>query len=235
MKMFKFIALNLFVLGLSACGGDGDGSGSTPDLSDSDAVYELEFKTNWTAANFATNFPSDRHFSGLIGLTHNSNAKLFEAGTLASNGIVSMAETGAKGTLKAEIEGLQNQGDSHSTVDGGGIPASASSVNLTFGISQDHPLVSVVTMIAPSPDWFTGINSVPLFVDGKWVEELEIQLISYDAGSDSGVTFSSANLATTPRATVTKLTTDRADTDFENGVHAVTSQSIGTFTLKKVN
>ncbi|WP_299020007.1 spondin domain-containing protein [uncultured Photobacterium sp.] len=230
MKVFEFLALNLVVISLSACGG-GSSSGST----ESTVSYELEFKTNWSVTNFSTNFPSNRHFSGLIGLTHNSTVKIFEVGALASNGIVSMAETGSKGLLKSDIEDMQNQGNSGSTIDGQGIPAGLTSVSVIFDISQDHPLVSVVTMIAPSPDWFTGVSNIPLFVDGQWVEEIEIQLTSYDAGSDSGVTFTSANLATNPRSPITKLTTARADADFESGFHFLTSLSIGTFKLKKIN
>ncbi|WP_064606595.1 spondin domain-containing protein [Photobacterium sp. J15] len=231
MKVVKFIAVNLFVIGLSACGG----SGGSSDTGGSTASYELEFTTNWSAGNFSTNFPTNRHFSGLIGLTHNSKVKIFEEGVLASDGIVSVAETGSKNLLRNEIGDLQNQGDSGATIDGSGIPEGSTSVTATFEVSQDHPLVSIVTMLAPSPDWFTGVNSLPLYVDGEWVEEIEVQLISYDAGSDSGLTFSSGNSATTPRGNITKLTTDRSDTDFENGVHFSTSLTIGTFKFKKIN
>ena len=201
--------------------------------SDSTALYELEFITHWSAANFSTNFPTNRHFSGLIGLTHNSDIKIFEVGSLASSGIVSMAETGSKSLLKTEIEDFQNRGQSGSTIDGLGIPSTSNFVSVIFEVSRDHPLVSVVSMIAPSPDWFTGINSVPLYSDGQWVEQIDISVIAYDAGSDSGVTFRSNNLATIPRTSITKLSSSRADTDFQNGVHFSSLLSIGRFTLTK--
>ncbi len=51
----------------------------------------------------------------------------------------------------------------------------------SIDISQDYPYISLVSMLAPSPDWFTGLNSYQLFVDGKWVESVDVFLNTYDA------------------------------------------------------
>ena len=49
------------------------------DVSNSEtATYELTLNSNWSANNFSTNFPSNRHFSGVIGLTHNAHGGIFE-------------------------------------------------------------------------------------------------------------------------------------------------------------
>lgn len=226
MRVLKNIFVLIIVLVISSCKSSSDPSPET-------ATYELVFTTNWSAANFSTNFPSSRHFSGLIGLTHNSKVRIFEASTLASAGIVSMAETGSKTLLISEIEDFQNLGQSGVTINGPGMPSTSTSASVSFEVSQTHSLVSVVTMIAPSPDWFTGINSIPLFVNGQWVDQIEINLTSYDAGSDSGRVFTSANAVTSPRDMVTKLTSIRTDTDFENGVHFSTLLSIGSFKLTR--
>ena len=61
-------------------------------------------------------------------------------------------------------------------------------------------------MIAPSPDWFVGVHDLSLLVDGNWVDELVIDLEAYDAGTDSGATYTSANQRTSPQASITRLT-----------------------------
>lgn len=199
------------------------------------ATYELTVNSNWDANKFSTNFPANRHFSGVVGLTHNSDGKIFTLAKLASDGIVQVAETGNKIQLLSEIGVLQNNGHSFSTIDGNGITVDQNSVTLTFNMSKDHPYFSFVTMIAPSPDWFTGINSYQLFSDGKWVDSVDIPLNTYDAGSDSGLIFTSANAPTTPPEVITRLTTERADTDFENGVHYSSLLPVATITIKRLN
>ena len=58
---------------------------------------------------------------------------------------------------------------------------------MTFDIDVDSPLVTHVSMIAPSPDWFVGVNSLSLLEGGSFMSSVVIQLFAYDAGTDSGV------------------------------------------------
>jgi len=53
-------------------------------------------------------------------------------------------------------------------------------------------------MLAPSPDWYTGIVNLNLYKNNKWVDEMTVKGVVYDAGTDSGVTYKSANLKTDP-------------------------------------
>lgn len=232
MKLIPFLISSFIVLTLTGCGSD---SNDNFDPTSQTARYEIEFDTNWSAVNFPTNFPENRHFSGLIGLTHNQEVRVIEPNVLADDGVVSVAETGSKDILISEVNTLQNLGVAGNLISGDGIPVNDDDVDVQFDISQDFPLVSVITMLAPSPDWFTGIDSVELFVNGAWVNEVTVQALVYDAGSDSGVTFTSENDPTNPRVPVSLLTTPRADTDFEQGVHYQNQLHIGTFKLKRVD
>jgi serine/threonine protein kinase len=36
--------------------------------------------------------------------------------------------------------------------------------------------VTLVSMVAPSPDWFVGVGGLPLLQDGQWVDELVVPL-----------------------------------------------------------
>ncbi|WP_305461026.1 spondin domain-containing protein [Photobacterium leiognathi] len=233
MKLFLFILFAVTALFIQGCGGSSDNDSKDP--TSQTARYTLDFDSDWDAANFPTNYPTNRHFSGLIGLTHNAEVKLFEVGQTASAGVISVAETGSKTTLESEIGIIQNNGNSGHTISGNGIPATDDDVEVQFDISQDYPLVSVITMLAPSPDWFTGVDSVALFKEGKWQNEVEVQLWVYDAGSDSGIDFTAPDFPISPPNPIYLLTTLRVDTDFQDGVQYQTKQHIGTFKFERID
>ena len=45
-------------------------------------------------------------------------------------------------------------------------------MNAEIRATEDYSLVSFATMIAPSPDWFTGAAGIPLFENGTWKESI---------------------------------------------------------------
>ncbi|MCO7189121.1 MULTISPECIES: spondin domain-containing protein [unclassified Pseudoalteromonas] len=197
-------------------------------------TYQLTFTRTWESDNFPTNFPGNSHFSPLVGLTHNQDGFIFKPSTTASAGMISMAETGSKTALKDEISTIQNAGHSNYLIDESGVSGSAKSVTFTFEASQQFPLLSVVSMVAPSPDWFIGLESFPLFTDNQWIDSQTIQLKVYDAGSDSGPRFSSTNQATSPAEPIMLLTSDPSDSDFSQGVHAQSGDYIGMIEIKRL-
>lgn len=59
-----------------------------------------------------------------------------------------------------------------------------------FRVDSDHHLVSFVSMISPSPDWFVGISALELCQsDCSWLENKIIELYPWDAGTDKGTTY----------------------------------------------
>lgn len=164
-----------------------------------EARYRVDFDATWSAATHPDDFPFLPHFSGLIGGTHDAGAVFWEPGGLASPGMESMAETGSKTALQGEVNAAIASGDAEHLLSGGGIPLSPGSASLTFDVSQSWPLVSLVSMLAPSPDWFVGVSGLPLFVDGAWRNTVVVALDTWDAGTDSGTTYNAANLDTVPQ------------------------------------
>jgi hypothetical protein len=67
------------------------------------------------------------------------------------------------------------------------------------------PLATIVTMVAPSPDWFAGASGLPLFANGAWVDQLVVPMHPYDAGTDSGAGFLSPDADTQPRMPIALL------------------------------
>ena len=169
------------------------------------AKYQFTFDATWSEETHPDDFPPNPHFSGLIGASHNDNVKFWDEGELASPGIKNMAETGSKDPLRSEINDAISDGTAFKLLGGGGINPSPGSVVIAFKVSEDYPLVSLVSMIAPSPDWFVGVDSLNLFENGAFVEEKIAVLYAYDAGTDSGTTYTSPNEPTDPPITIFKI------------------------------
>ena len=132
-------------------------------------------------------------------MTHNAETHLFETGMIATDGIVIMAQSGSRNELNDEIEDVIDDGGAEFLINGGGIAQSPDVIDFEFDITSTHPYVSMTSMVAPSPDWFVALRDLNLFENGEWVESRIFQFHIYDAGSDSGVTFTSSNENTDPR------------------------------------
>jgi len=108
--------------------------------------------------------PSTPHFSRLVGGTHNGATHFWAVGSSASVGIKNMAEEGnvrpsmTKSAPLSQRAALVLLGDP--------IPDSPGSASLEFQIPQTHPLVTLVSMVEPSPDWFVGVSALALFENG---------------------------------------------------------------------
>ena len=116
-----------------------------------------------------------------------------------------MAERGSKTPLDEEIRAAKAEGTADKLLSGDGIARSPASVSLDFVIRRDHPLVTLVSMVAPSPDWFGGVSALSLLEGDHWVNELRVELFAYDAGTDSGTTYDSANRPTSPREPIQQI------------------------------
>ena len=164
--------------------------------------YTLTFNSTWSATTHPNAFPSGAHFSGIVGMVHKQDVKLFELDKTASAGIEAMAEGGKKTPLDQEI---YDKGGA--LISGGGLGTSPASVSTTIGLDKDHSYLSVVSMIAPSPDWFIGIRDINLMENGQWVDTKTIPVNVYDAGTETGNTFSFDHQAESPHNAISRIIT----------------------------
>lgn len=59
-----------------------------------------------------------------------------------------------------------------------------------FSVDRHRHLMSFLTMLGPSPDWNVGLSAEDLCTkDCGWVQKVVQDLIPWDAGTDSGVTY----------------------------------------------
>ena len=164
------------------------------------AEYRVTFEVDWNNTDHPGLPPND-HFSGLIGGSHNGDVSFWTPYTYASLGIERMAESGSKIELTNEVNAAIGNGTAPawSLISGGGIgsPTVGKSVSTTFQMSSCYPLVSLTSMIAPSPDWFVGVHDLPLYENGRWRKKVVVELLPWDSGTDSATTFVHSNMDST--------------------------------------
>ena len=170
------------------------------------ARYRVTFQATWSVATHPDDFPSSAHFSPLVGGTHNAGVTFWQEGVVSTLGIRNMAERGFTSTLSDEINVAIGSGKAERVFTGSGI-GSPAATSLDFDVSQTHPLVTLVTMVAPSPDWFVGVAGLPLFENKAWVDEKRIDLIPWDAGTDNGPTFTSPDVPAEPTRPIARILT----------------------------
>ncbi len=198
-------------------------AGELPPVPDS-AVYRVVFDATWSAATHPNNFPGGAHFSSLIGAVHDDGVRFWARGETASPGIESMAETGATGRLTAEVRARIPQ-NALSVINGPALGSPAVATIPRVVVRLDYPLVTLVTMIAPSPDWFVGVSGLSLMDElGQWVDELEVILYPYDSGTDDGTSYTSVNADSSPPQPIRNI---RGEAPFSDA-------PIGTFTFTRI-
>ncbi|KAL8189825.1 UNVERIFIED_CONTAM: Spondin-2 [Gekko kuhli] len=154
------------------------------------AKYSIVFTGKWSQVAFPKQYPLYRppaQWSPLLGVVHSSDYNMWKKNEFASNGMRDFAERGETWTVMKEIE------------------AAGEKIQSVHGIFSAPAISSA--RIVPSPDWFVGIDGLNLCEKDHWTEQVSVELSPYDAGTDSGFTFSSPNFATIPQEPVTEIVT----------------------------
>jgi hypothetical protein len=191
------------------------------------ARYAVTFDATWRRETHPTDFPADAHFSRLIGGTHSSRVSFWTEGASASAGIEAMAERGAVSPFDQEIQAAIDAGTAARLIRGDGLDSSPAATGVEFDVVREHPLVTLVTMVAPSPDWFVGVHDLSLIEGGDWAAQKTVTLHALDAGTDSGSSYASADRDTQPREPIRRL----------DGYPVAVGASVapfGTFTFRRL-
>ena len=171
------------------------------------ATYRVTFEGKFTASALANgvSVPSGERFTTLIGAVHNDQVTFWSEGGTASAGVEAVAELGITGTFKSEINAAMPNALAviQQSIASGGTATATADITLT----TDHPLVTLLTMVSQSPDWFVGVSGLSLrnAADDGWQPSLTVDLFPWDAGTEEGTEFSLSNAATSPQGDITSI------------------------------
>jgi len=170
-----------------------------------EATYQVKFIGNFSADVFpGDNFPSNPHFSPVNVVSHNKDYTLFKKGGLATAGVQDVAETGNPSELTKELNAAQMVNSVLAFTRTGPVDGDAV-VSVTIKVKADAPYLSVLSMIAPSPDWVVGLSSVKLLRKGRFIKRAYAPLYAIDGGTDSGLDYTSRNEVTDPQGVISRL------------------------------
>jgi len=168
------------------------------------AVYQLQLQTFWSEQAFPKQYPQWRppaQWSKSVGYSHREAFSLFSLGSEVDEGVRQFVETGSS-------EALDQASSNRSFLDAILAPPIVQGVGNTSTnvfVDANHSMISVITKIVPSPDWFIGLDSVSLCKDGLFIPAFNTEAFPMDAGTDNGFTFTSPNWETEPRAEVFQI------------------------------
>lgn len=158
--------------------------------------YRVEVNCTWDS--LSPGWPDrNAHFSWMGGGIHTADVKFWEVGTLASPGIDRMSVNGVTTLLATEVEAQIALGNALSVIQeqhwfcpDGIIHPSCGELSFEITVSQQFPLVTMASMLGPSPDWFIGMESLSTVdTNGVFIPRIIHELYPYDAGilSDNSV------------------------------------------------
>ena len=136
--------------------------------SSSTAEYRVVYESTWSSETHPIDYPtSSAHYSRLVGATHSDAVHFWRTDELASEGIERMAELGSNGTLHDEVDMAIVAETADQYINGPSLGSGTGTMTISsIVVDRNYPLLTLVSMIAPSPDWFVGIDSVSLFNGG---------------------------------------------------------------------
>ncbi|MEO8485075.1 MAG: spondin domain-containing protein [Betaproteobacteria bacterium] len=163
------------------------------------AVYEVRVERTWSDATHPRDYPGDiAHFSPGIGAAHAPGYRMFAEGGIATPGLETLSQKGKTSPFDMEIAGAQDKGAVGSVFMLAPVRIVGGESKAEFKADDAHPMVSLAQMLAPSPDWFTGVSSVALKRDGRWIDGESMALYAWDSGTNHATTYQAARIAVEP-------------------------------------
>lgn len=183
------------------------------------AFYNLTFVALWNEKARPPNFDGSK-FSEVIGVSHNSNYSLWEPGKNAPKELNDLLKIPGPGSssIQRDINALKNKGKALKSAiirsqqvsdfpSPGNYTLSVDPDEIPVKVNSNFSLVSFVSWLWKSPDWFTGVSDLDLCDDAvpKWKSEVLLDAVVWDAGTDSGKNFSGTKSPIPLQVPITKF------------------------------
>ncbi|XP_011873806.1 PREDICTED: spondin-1 isoform X3 [Vollenhovia emeryi] len=180
-----------------------------------EAKFEVTFEGLWSRNTHPKDFPSKGwliRFSDVIGASHTGAYRFWNYNGMASIGLRQVAELGATRKLESELKDRSEHIRTIIKARGISYPNVTGRTFAVFRVDRKHHLMSLVSMIDPSPDWFVGVSGLELCLPNcSWIEHKQLNLYPYDAGTDNGITYVSTDSPTKPQESIRRITSTYPD------------------------
>ncbi|KAK0080598.1 hypothetical protein PV325_013676 [Microctonus aethiopoides] len=175
-----------------------------------EAKYSLIMEGIWSNITHPKDFPFSAwltHFSDLIGASHESSFSFWGQDHIATDGFRQLAEWGSATGLETELRAKSRHLRTLVKAAGLWYPNVNTNTSTNFRVDRKHPLLSVASMLGPSPDWVVGVSKLNLCEKNcTWKKSMVINLYPWDSGTDNGISYMSPNSETKPREKMKPIT-----------------------------
>jgi len=172
------------------------------------ARFRVTYSSLWSGLTFNM-VPTNPTLGDLVGGTHNADISFWSPGEIASSGVADLANTGNSALLGQEVGFAIASESANQFIAGAGVDQELGMSSFEISVDRDFPLLSLVSRLSDSPDWFTGVENLSLLDDEQnFISRLDIMLMPWDAGADSNIGFGTPTLLTSPREPVRNLSDD---------------------------
>jgi len=176
------------------------------------AEYSCIFQNQWSGVRHPNLYPADAHWSPPVLAAHNENYQKWAPGGTATSGVEIVAESGNRFTLEGEL--------SAAIPDTGDVVNGFTTFNRqqqmqtlpTLSMDSNHLYMSSISMVAPSPDWFTGFYNFLVMDTGTntWLSSFVLATYPFDAGTETGDRYQFSNPEESPQQVIEEFTVDNA-------------------------
>ena len=153
-------------------------------------TYKVSVVVDWSSRSHEGNYPNSAHLSQPVFWTGSSNP-VFAIEQNPSEGMKEFSVSGRTRALKQELESfIENetisQFDIKDRIDAPG----SDSYEVT--LTREDPVFSLISKLAPSPDWFLALEGVNMLEDNRWKDNVRVSMVALDGGVSGGNEFKNA-------------------------------------------
>ena len=192
------------------------------------ATYEATITLSWSEATHPLDGPGlTAAFTQGIGATQSDGYSMFGIGKMATPGLEMLSQKGQATPFDEELAAAAGRGTVGETFRYRAIWTAGATATVRLRAIDAFPTLSFANMVAPSPDWFTGVASLPRQRDGQWIESETVTLHAWDSGTKGARTYRADKIALDPFVP-TRLN------DESILLQGVARVPVGTATVRKV-
>ena len=193
------------------------------------ATYEVTIVRSWSDSTHPLDWPGvTAHFTGGIGATHDAAYAMFGPGRIATPGLEMLSQKGMATPFDQELATAQARGNVGAIFQTSAVWTAGGTASAQVRATDAFPMLSFGMMVAPSPDWFTGVPSLALKRDGKWIEADTVTLYAWDSGTNNATTYKADKITVNPFVPI-------ALNDAPMFLQKGTRVAVGTATIRKIS
>ncbi|KAI5646044.1 hypothetical protein NE865_01937 [Phthorimaea operculella] len=143
------------------------------------AVYNVKLHMMWDDDIFHKEFPGKAQWSQVFGQSHNRSYALYRVGEVSRPSVLDFIQFG---TLDPLMEESEEEPKVYDQFIAPAVENGEGETETVVFVDGEHSMVSLMSKILPSEDWFIGVDSLDLCLRSSWVDQLTLDLEPMEAG-----------------------------------------------------